>query len=322
MAKNKLRISIVMVDGSFRERFHSIDFLGNQTMPPDDYEFIWVEHYDRVDPALQRKMSQYPNSRIMTLKRNGLYHSSHCFNAGILASRGELIIVMDADVVVKRQFLEGVWLAHEENGNLVMYVHRYNEPKEKHIPEVNLKHLEVVCRLKNPSNYGACLTVRKKWLLHINGYEQHPLFASGFHANGLDVYTRLKNLGLHVRWHPELKLYHPFHPLTSVRAPVYELQRIIVDYRAVSLSTSPFEGIDPGLNTEIPEDLLAKIEEAGRRHGLSQFFDSDNDLVSEQRGFRSLLEQEASLSSSTRMPSGVTRLRLKALTLLKAFFSE
>ena len=44
-------ISVIMVDGSFRESFHAIDFFGNQTF--DDFELLWVEYYDRIDPRLQ-----------------------------------------------------------------------------------------------------------------------------------------------------------------------------------------------------------------------------------------------------------------------------
>jgi hypothetical protein len=261
------RISIVMIDGSFREKLHTIDFFGQQSIPSSDYELLWVEYYDRVNPGLQEKTSKYPNFQIITLGKEDLYHSSYCFNAGILASQGEIVVIPDADVVVEKNFLERVWEDHRANEKLVMYIYRYDEPKRAHVPNVQIEHLQQVCALTNPANYGGCLSVRRKWLLEINGYEQHPIFGSGFHANGLDVYTRLKNLGLHVKWHPELKLYHPWHPATLADARSYRAQRIVIDYRAVNLKTKPFQGIDAAHNSEMPDELAAEIEIAKRRYG-------------------------------------------------------
>ena len=170
-------ISVIMVDGSFRESFHSIDFFGRQTLSPDDYELIWVEYYDKVNPLLAEKISRYPNFRFITLNRDGLYHSSYCFNAGIRESRGELLVIPDADVVVEADFLETIWREHQKNEELVTYCYRYDEPQEAHRSDWDLEHLRRVCKLGHTPNYGACVSVRKKWLLEINGYEQHPVFA-------------------------------------------------------------------------------------------------------------------------------------------------
>jgi hypothetical protein len=271
------RISIIMVDGSFRESYHSIDFLGKQTIPADDYELLWVEYYDKVKSELAEEISKYPNFRVITLEKEGPYHSSYCFNAGIRASRGELIFIPDADVVVEDYFLEKAWAGHQANDKLVMYFYRYNEFEKDHLPEVNIEHLQKVCVLTNPSNYGGCLSVRKKWLLEINGYEQHPTFGSGFHANGLDVYTRLKNLGLHVKWHPELRLYHPWHLGALVPPPFYnsyKIQKIVINYRAVTLATKPFQGIDFTQNSELPADLAAKIEAVTRTEAVKRGHDN------------------------------------------------
>ena len=64
-------ISVILIDGSFRERFHAVDAFANQTFPAEQFEIIWVEHYDRVDPALQERAARYPNLRIITLGREG-----------------------------------------------------------------------------------------------------------------------------------------------------------------------------------------------------------------------------------------------------------
>lgn len=253
------RLSIVMVDGSFRESYHAIDFFCRQTLPPSDYELIWVEYYDTVNPALAAEIAKFPNARVITLNRTGEYHSSYCFNAGIAASRGELILIPDADLVVEPDMLQAVWDMHQTDERLVMYLFRYEEPEDQHQTPVTLEHLRKVCVLTSPSNFGACLTVRKRWLEAINGYEQHPVFGTGFHANGQDVYTRFKNYGLPIMWHPEIKLYHPWHPFTKAMDDAYRRQEVVIRYRAVNLLSTAYEGLDPARNTPMPDDLLALL---------------------------------------------------------------
>ncbi len=261
------RLSIIAVDGSFRERFHLLDSLAKQSLRVEDYEVLWVEHGDSIKPELAERVRQQPGFRVITLERQDTYHSSRCFNAGIQAARGELVVIPDADVFVEGDFLERVCEEHANDEKLVLYIHRYDEPQKEHPSAIDLDHLRKVCLLKNAANYGGCLTVRKKWLLEINGYELHDTFGGGFHANGLDVYTRLKNLGLHVMWHPTLKLLHPWHPGTAVRSAAYDRQAIIIRSRELGLDSLPFNGIDATLDRQIPAKLAGELGAVGMHDG-------------------------------------------------------
>lgn len=262
-SKNMPKISVVMVDGSFRESFHSVDFFGNQTFAKDEYELLWVEYYDKINPVLAEKISKYNNFRVITLKEKGTYHSSYCFNAGISASRGELLVIPDADQAAESNFLEQVWKAHQANDKLAVYIYRHDEPQKRHIRRIAIEHLRKACLLMNPKNYGGCLTVRKKWLSEINGYEEHPVFGTGDHANGLDVYTRLKNLGLCIMWHSKLKLYHPWHLRTRKSiTDAHRIQLVLINHRTQGLLTLPFQGIDSRKDSELPKHLKEKLEEA------------------------------------------------------------
>ncbi|NIO79505.1 MAG: glycosyltransferase [Candidatus Aminicenantes bacterium] len=273
--KNNPKISVVMIDGSFRESFHAVDFFCQQTLAIEGYELIWVEFYDRVNPELEKKISQYPNARVVTLDhKDEIYHSSLCFNAGIKESSGDIIFIPDADIAVEPYFLEEALKEHEKNHKLVMYFYRKEEEKKDHRDHFTLEYLKKVCKFKNPSNYGGCLSVRKKWLEEINGYEQHPVFGSGFHANGIDVFTRFKNLGLQVMWHPELLLYHPWHPLNAAGFPVWETQKTITNYRAKYLLTRAYQGHDPAKNQELPADLEKQLENAIKKYKLDKVFDN------------------------------------------------
>jgi glycosyltransferase involved in cell wall biosynthesis len=265
-----MKISVVMIDGGFRDNIFAAEYFSKQSFPNDEYEVIWIEYYDKPN----RRLVEVPKVKVTALGRHGIYHPSYCFNRGIEEATGEVIVLPDADVVVEEDFLEVVWEEHRANEQLVMYFHRYNEPKERHASQLMTSRLKKVCILTNASNYGGCLTVRKKWLLEINGYEQHPVFASGFHVNGLDVYTRLKNLGLHIKWHSTVKLYHPWHPFTMVNDLSCNLQRQIVDYRAVNLATKAYCGLDPGKDTPMPAELQRRLtveSERLRRKAGSSF---------------------------------------------------
>lgn len=246
-----------MIDGSFREGFHAIPAFTAQDMPRDDFEVIWVEYYDRVDPAIAAT-----DARVITLGRQGEYHSSYCFNAGIEAARGELILIPDGDLVAKPHFLSSMWRLHRENPKLVTYNYRYNEPKDVHRDDIDIAHLERTGVLTHPSNWGGCLGVRRHWLLEVNGYEMHPLFGTGDHGNDFDMYVRLKNLGLHVCWPPEPVLYHPWHPGTLAFAYTHRLQAMLTQDRAHRLTWLAYRGMDPSRDSEPPAELMARIEEA------------------------------------------------------------
>ena len=233
-----------MVDGGFRENCFGAQYFAEQDFPSREYEIIWVDFYNKVHPEL----INYPQVKIITLDKKGLYHSSYCFNAGIKKAKGELLVIPDADVMVEKDFLTTVYEEHCKTPNLAMYFYRLVQEEESFKKDdLSFEYIKQTCKLKGSSleNYGGCLTVRKRWLEEIGGYELHRAFASGAHANGKDVYTRLKNLGLYIKWHPGKFIYHPWHPGTAYvwadrKRVKWQLE--IVKYRGVNLMTTVFEG--------------------------------------------------------------------------------
>ena len=91
--------------------------------------------------------------------------------------------------------------------------------------------------------------MRKELLLKVNGYEQHESFESGFHANGLDLYTRFKNFGLPIMWDKELILYHPWHDFTLSSAVEYNIQKAIISWRARNLQYMALNGLNESMDT-------------------------------------------------------------------------
>lgn len=257
------RISIIMVDGGFRPSYHAIDYFCTQTFPQDDYELLWVEYTDKIHPQLAETVARYPNARVITLNQTGDYHPALCFNAGIEAARGELLVIPDADQACERDVLGRVWDEHQADDKLVMYLFRYEESQDDHVEPITLDtlaHLKRVGTMQSPSNFGACLTIRKKWLIEVNGYDRFWPFRTGYHAHGLDLNVRFKNLGLHIMWHPTIRLYHSWHPNTKLAANlIYGRQRIVSDWRAITQCTTTFDGLDAAKNVAVPDEITQKI---------------------------------------------------------------
>lgn len=255
---NNMKISVIMVDGGFRENIHSARYFSQQDFPAEDYEILWVEYFDQPAPAL----SGFPKVNVITLGKTGEYHSSYCFNKGIETARGEVLVIVDADQIVSPGFLSRIWAVHSEYDRLAHYIFRYDEDERNPLAGHDFQELEKRCVLKNPTNYGGCLTVRKQWLVEINGYDMHPVFGSGFHANGLDIYTRLKNLGLAVRWDETLTLYHPWHPASTIAAGQYEPQKKLIQWRSMNRQYLALRGIDTARDFPPPPDLRRLLGEA------------------------------------------------------------
>jgi hypothetical protein len=208
-----MRISVIAWDGGFRELFHTVNAFATQSFS-DRYEFIWVEYHADVKPELRKEVSRLDEGRIICLRGEGQWHVGECLNEGIRQSRGEVLVVCDGDIVVSPDFLDTVWEAHERYCDLVLYFRRRDEPESEHKVPVRLGHLRQVCQLRNPTNYGGCLTIRPEGLEYVKGYEIHPVFG-GAGAINKELYIRLKNAGFPIAWHPDAEVYHPWHPFTS-----------------------------------------------------------------------------------------------------------
>jgi hypothetical protein len=268
------RASVVMVDGGFRDRFHAVDSFCSQDLEPGAYEVLWVEHSDRVRPDLRELERRYPHFRVLCLGRRLPYHSSFCFNAGIAAARADVVFIPDGDVLVAPDFLGRALEEHRADDRLVLYFYRIEEPQSAAGGPADIDQVKRTGRIANASNYGGCLSVRRSWLEAINGYEQHPLFALGNHCNDIDVHARLKILGLHVAWHPELMLYHPWHPGTgrwhgtTVGESLWKLQSVLTQCRASDLEPVALRGIDPARDRVLPEPWWRALDAEATRLAL------------------------------------------------------
>lgn len=213
LGRRKIKISVVSWDASFREYFHTVDYFCTQQYASDRFEFLWVDFYENRNSTLLDKIAQYPNARLMNLNNSRAvqWNLGVCINEGVKAASGDILVIPDGDIVVPGSVLSAIERDLEGCDDLVLYFRRWNEPVARHdeTRSYDLDYLKDVCVMTNPTNYGGLLALRRKTLLRVNGYEENPVF-SGPGANGFELYIRLRNAGLPIRWHDE-RIYHPSH---------------------------------------------------------------------------------------------------------------
>lgn len=232
-------ISVITWDAGFRESYHTVDFFSRQTLDKSQFEFIWADYYSTIEPELEYRIQAMGNGHIFCFGGEGKWHLGRSLNAAIQACKGDLLVIPDGDIAVDEDFLEEVARCHSKNPELVLYFRRWDEPKPKETnTNPDLSRLIKNCRLNNPTNYGGCLTLSKKAFIYVKGYEENQLFSEAG-AIGMELYTRLKNAGFPIMWHPTYKSYHPWHEGTSPKDPEYlrqlELQMMLIKKRDLNV---------------------------------------------------------------------------------------
>ena len=250
-------VSVIMVDGGFRENFEPLQSWLDQTLERDLYELIWIEYGSQVAPQVQAL------SRVHThaLGREGEPQIiAHAFNEGIRQARGDLLVLPDADVVCEPDLLETLAEELMLDPGLVVYLLRLDQPQALHVAGQGLESLRRTCSIRNTFNYGGCPAVHRCWMIEMNGYEQLPFFA-GYHYNGADNYTRFKNMGLKIRWHPTQRVYHPWHPVPPAsKFATAEVQERFIRRRAASWDWMAYNGLDPRRNRKYDPDSKVTTE--------------------------------------------------------------
>lgn len=208
-----MKISVITWDADFREKAHTIDYFCQQDFPEDEFEFIWVDFLDSNN-LVREKISKYPHATLLPLKnlQDTPWHMGKCINTGVKSSSGEVLVICDGDIVVERDFLSYVWQSHQYTEDLILYFRRYDELEEDRVNQgfTSLSYLQQKTKLMNPTNYGGCMSLKRKNFDIIKGYETHSVF-SGPGCQGIETYTRLLNAGMAIKWAHGKKIYHPWH---------------------------------------------------------------------------------------------------------------
>lgn len=208
-------LSIVLLDWSCRERFHTLDWLNRQNVARDRYELIWVELYGRIVPEAMQLADA-----VVTLDQRGMYHKHAGYNAGLLNARGDLLTVCDSDAVFPQDFVASVFAAFAAGGAgefrpLTLMHHELRTSLEYPDGLDDAESLKDQARWQwwplHP-NAGACMTVRKVDAIRHGGFDEHASYR-GYLCGPYDLGWRLVNAGIPEVWHDESTvLWHFAHP--------------------------------------------------------------------------------------------------------------
>ncbi len=239
--KTPPKVSIILLDWSCRESFHSLDYLADQTAAREEYEIIWIEYYGRRSPGIERKLNESVSPGkppvldkwlILRMPEDLYYHKHLMYNIGILAGEGEIVVFCDSDAIFSRTFVEGIEKAFEEDRNIVLHMDEVRNTDKKHYP-FNYPSIEQLTEKgcinwrdgkttglldkEDPLhtlNYGACMCARREDLIAIGGADEHIDYL-GHICGPYEMTFRLVNAGKKEVWHQEEFLYHAWHPGTD-----------------------------------------------------------------------------------------------------------
>lgn len=208
----KPQVSVILLDWSVRERFHTLDWLSRQNVPREQYELIWVELYDRVVPKVLEKADV-----VITCGQKEMYHKHVGYNIGLMHSQGQVITVCDSDAVFPPDFIDSIIKTFNmaESSDLSSLVLMHYEWRTKHTYPEKLSDVSELSKYEWDDlwpNVGACMSVRKIDAIRFGGFDEHPSFR-GHMCGPYDLGWRLVNAGIPEVWHDEsVALWHFAHP--------------------------------------------------------------------------------------------------------------
>jgi len=236
------KVSIILLDWSVRESYHSIEYLNKQdNVLREDYEIIWIEYYDKKAKTLLKYNDIGYIDQYIVLGKKGGYRKHVMYNEGILAATGEIIVICDSDAMFSSTFVFSIIDTFNRNDNIVLYLdeirsknkcfYPFNYPDWEEVlrspgcinwdyeqgKTIGLTGNDEVLKAKygfvgiNLRNYGACFCARRDDIIRVGGCDEHETY-DGHVCGPYELGWRLVNAGLREVWHQNEFLMHVYHP--------------------------------------------------------------------------------------------------------------
>jgi hypothetical protein len=231
-------VSIILLDWSCRESFHSLTYLKNQTVERRQYEIIWIEYYNRHSPEIGVGLKEAQEAGqapivdqwiVMGMPRNVYFHKHLMYNIGIVSGRGKIITLCDSDAMFTPTFVESIIKSFGEDRNIVLHMDEFRNNDSRFYPFnypsveevvghgcINWRDGKTTGLLDNVDplhsrNYGACMAALREDLIDIGGADEHIDYL-GHICGPYEMTFRLVNAGKREVWHEKEFLYHVWHP--------------------------------------------------------------------------------------------------------------
>ena len=137
-----------------------------QFLKQDDAEVIVVD-YDCPDGTAEFARTAYGSVKLVSVRNQPLFNASHARNLGAAHASADLLVFLDADVVVADDFLQSLRFP------------------------AGMKTYGIFRREEGNSLRGSCV-VRREDFEEIEGYDE---LLTGYEGEDLDLYMRLRNAG-------------------------------------------------------------------------------------------------------------------------------
>ena len=232
------KVSIILLDWSCRESFHILNYLKHQNISRDMFEVIVIEYYKNISKEISEmldnslKNDEHPildQWIMMNMPKSCYYHKHLMYNLGIASARGDIVTIMDSDVMVKPNFVLSIINEFRKEENIVLHIDEFRNINKKFYP-FNYPTFDDIlgegCINNNGGktkgvidrrfdclhlpNYGACFSTLKKDLIAIGGADEHIDYL-GHICGPYEMTFRLVNFGLREIWSDMIFIYHTWH---------------------------------------------------------------------------------------------------------------
>ncbi len=196
----------------------NLDALRAQTRKPD--EIVLVDNRSG-DGTIEMVRSEYPEVRLVVMPNSG-YGACETFNIGFSTSKGDLVLILDDDVVLPPEWVEKMVeriLAEPETTAIVSC-----KVVEPGMPDWYKDHPEVN-RERYMATFRGCSSIARRAPLEKAGWYEEKLFIYG---NERDLTARLLNAGHRVKYCPSIQAFHktPFGMKTGRRSLYFHVRNL------------------------------------------------------------------------------------------------
>jgi hypothetical protein len=239
------KISIVLLDWTVRESFHTLDYLNQQGFDRDQFEIIWIEFYSRCSEKIEQRFKicrdlglPEPIDQWIVLHNpsDKCYHKHVMYNEGILRARGDILVILDSDAILRTDLIQTIHDEFEQQPGLALHFEQIRNFDQKYYPfsyptiqemngegcvnatngipngfETCAKSLKQDWSLWNVYNYGACFCAQKEDIIKIGGADEHVDYM-GHVCGPYELTARLINAGIEDKLHSDHYLFHAWHP--------------------------------------------------------------------------------------------------------------
>lgn len=230
-------VSLILLDWSCRESFHSLRYLNQQTVARDTYEILWIEYYSRKAPQIASEIKEDEEKRkppvidqwiILGMPDNVCYHKHLMYNVGIVKSKGDIIVICDSDAIFPPTFVATIIESFKNNEHIVLHLDEVRNNNKKFYPFsyptieevlgegcVNWKDGKTTGLWDkrgfiHTRNYGACMAAKRDDLIAIGGADEHFDYV-GHVCGPYEMTFRMINAGIRELWHQTEFIYHTWH---------------------------------------------------------------------------------------------------------------